>query len=126
MSDTEKMTDEELTDYIAINVMGWERRVKLLGHKYPCVPQWIKDGTFARTCEDFAPPTSGNDMLIVIEAMRQKGWNVAQHHFRPSHVDKMKHDAHFLHERIHVYAKGATAQRAVAVAACKAIKESKK
>ena len=64
-------TDSELVTFLAENGMGYRYSESLGG-----VPHWIlPDSDIAAIpCEDFDPLTDANDTLMLIEAMREKGW----------------------------------------------------
>ena len=68
-------TDEELTRFLAEKVMGWTL-VEIpdwehSGHS----PYWI-DGDGNTYSGSWSPVTDANDTLMVIEAARNKGWQV--------------------------------------------------
>lgn len=79
-----KLTDRELDAYLAEHLLDWYYDISPRGGPYP--PQMV----FAQNAEQagrrtsgstFAPPLSstGDGMLLVIEAMRGRGWDWEMH-----------------------------------------------
>lgn len=113
MSD-EKMTDDEIVRFLAVEWMGWKWR-PCIEPNYPDrfeLPDghYLADGTWD-------PLTSGDDLLMLIEAMNKKGFDVA----RRSYTDG-RCLARILYGGVtQVESIADTAQRAVCLAAVKAL-----
>ena len=116
MSDKPEMTDAEIVQKLAIGCMGHVVTVGREGKGcYVQTNHWMDPKSY-RT---WNPLTDGNDMLMVIEAMRKKGFEMVILVF----ADFYLVDVCLAAGKIIGSGNCDTAQRAVCIAACKALEE---
>lgn len=119
------MTDRELDALLAAHLFGWKRVATTRGQTF-LVPADYPDGPYdedaikySLTPERYS--TSGNGMLLVVGAMRAKGWQVSVDSFgstKPVEDWRCKFGNGPLPPGT---AFADTAPRAVAIAACRAL-----
>jgi len=67
MTDTPPVSDAEMTRVLAVKGMGWT-----LNTYTPAYPVWSDGQKTVCRQDDFAPLTSADDMLLLIDAMRER------------------------------------------------------
>jgi len=119
MTKIEDLTDEEIVRFLAKHCMGWHEEQPWYGNAY-----WVDKGEGYRT-NRFNPLTSGDNMLMVIEALARKMIYIDIKPYPGLIKGEIKYEV-WVDLKDPITLTADTAQRAVCLAAVKALTPKEK